>query len=197
MILLNQDAGFFDSMTTRNAMFVSENPYQILGADSSLTDRNSDLSFSFNFFRLGTRNGEFSNTQVQRRIVIVNGSTSELLFSLTPVGSTPDAVNDQIDSFEEVIFEAINSVTFTPTETSIPVEISVGNVSVDGSNFVIDFSSPAGEAGFRIMTSDLESEEFVDDVTSLAAVTEVTPGNYQAIIDISSLGNSAFFRIEL
>ncbi len=197
MVLINQFGDFFDRMTVANAFFVPGNPYEFVGTDSDIENRQEDISFAYNFFRLGEQSTELSSTAVQRRIVLVDGSTSELLFSFTPTGDNPPEVVPQINARVDEIFEAINSVGFAPTVVPAPTDIAVGGVSVEGSDFVIDFSSAAGETNFRIMTSDLESEEFVDDVTALATVNEVTPGNYRATIDISLLGNSAFFRIEL
>ena len=127
MILLNIFNPFVqneDPFTIFNAQM--DNAYQFVGVDSDANDRTLRQRFSFNYFRLGEiGNSVQPDRSVQRRIVIANGSTSELLFSLTPIGSNASVVND-INPEVQNIIAAINSVQFAPTE---PPELNINAVS--------------------------------------------------------------------
>ena len=92
-------------------------PYQFVGYDGTLDrvtqvsgfDREREL-FGFNYFRLGTQStSPFPSTSDQRRIVILDGNTRQILFNFTPTGSSSQ-VRQQVTQMRQTMIDAINSV---------------------------------------------------------------------------------------
>ena len=188
---LNEDAGLIGSA------FAVDNPYEFVGADRDPDDPFSGNRHAYNYFRLGDfENSEFPSANVQRRIVLVDGSTSELLFSLTPEG-TSGIVIPQIDAEAANMFAAINSVTFAPTTPEVE-SISLTEFEVDDSEVSILFESTPEVTGFEIVASETLEGEFNIDLTEMAAIEEIEPGEYQATIDRAEAGltERVFLRVE-
>ena len=178
-------------------------PYQFVGASSPLEGRDSfstPLYFeSFNYFRFGElgRDGpnDFPLTGETRRIVIVNGSTGELLFSFAPTGTGDSLAEIQVSSMRDTMMAAINNVTPEPTE---PAEFEIIESSlIEEDTFRIEFEFTPGleEGDFRFVASD-DLEDFDINLSSQTAVEEIREGIYQADIVIDGSNNSLFFRIE-
>ena len=196
MILLNIFNPFSlneDPFTIFNAQ---ENAYQFVGVDSDANDRTLRQRFSSNYFRLGEiGNSVQPDRSLQRRIVIANGNTSELLFSLTPIGSNASVVND-INPETQNIIAAINSVQFAPTE---PPELNINEATlIDPSLFRITFESDPGlaEEDFRLVASE-DLQEFNIDLSTQTTFSEVTEGVYQADITLTDSNDSFYFQIQI
>lgn len=186
----NEDPTLID-----NAFGVS-NPYEFVGSDSSAADRTSRTRFTFNYFRLGdAANSEQPFADVQRRLVLVNGSTSELLFSLTPVGTGGNVI-PQIDGEAQTIINAINSVELTP-EIPDDLSIQVSQLQVGEEALTIQFETTEGLTGFSILASTDLAGDFSMNLTDNSVITETSPGSYQAVIDNSDLPDSLFICIQL
>ena len=167
-------------------------PYEFVGADRDANNRADGQRHAFNNFRLGdAANDEQPASSVQRRLVLVAGSTSEILFSLTPVGAS-DIVIPEVQAEEQTIVDAINSVTAVAAE---PIEIELTAFELIESTAMVDFASNGTLAGFRLMASS-DLENFDQDITNRAEVTELSNGNFQATVDLTGLGDQLFFRIE-
>lgn len=206
MILLNNFPQYFgneDSGTVSNAAIDDDTDqvdgtYEFVGSDSDSNDRNLRSPFSFNYFRLGeTASAELAFAPVQRRIAIVNGSTSELLFSLTPIGTGPE-VTDDILSQSQTIINAINSVELVP---EIPEDLSIviNELEVESSNITIQFESAEDLTGFSILASTTLEGDFSIDLTENATITQSSSGVYEAIItspNEEEFPNSLFLRVE-
>lgn len=167
--------------------FGNGGPYEFIGADS---DRRLPLNgrafqgtrFAFNFFRLGDfANSEQPSSNFQRRIVIVAGSTRELLFSLTPVG-TSGAVRSEVSAQQTAMLTAINSVELAVEEVIDPIAITSSEVV--GNTFVIEFTNNPGATGFSVLAASDLSVETPLDLTSGSEVTEIGDGVFRAEIEI-------------
>ena len=96
---------FFDpvlisrSLVARN---ITEN-FEIVGIDSA-PDRSTRLNFGFNYFRISEQISGGIDPSNQRRAMVINGSTGELLANIQPGISNPVTENN-------ILIEAINSVT--------------------------------------------------------------------------------------
>ncbi len=81
--------------------------FEIIGIDSE-PDRNGRAIFGFNYFRVGQEvtspPGNTVNTSNQRRCLVINGSTGELLLNFQP-----GLLNATIEN--QMIIDAVNSVT--------------------------------------------------------------------------------------
>lgn len=174
-----------------------EGPYDFIGADSDrrqlpVNGRFRGTRFAFNFFRLGDlANSEQPSSNFQRRIVIVDGSSRELLFSFTPAG-TSDIVRSQVTNQRDAMLAAINSVDFAAEEVVEPITILSSNL--EGDTFVIEFTNNPGATGFSVMGSaDLDGATAPQDFTNLAEVTETGDGFFRAEIELTSLPPRMFF----
>ena len=188
MVLLNIfRPSFFneDDDCVRNA-FLNPNSYEFVGSDSDANDRDLGPTFAFNYFRLGEALDEQPNSDVQRRIVIVNGSTSELLFSLTPVGSSSVVIEDILEEALTII-NAINSVELT---------IEISDLQLGEESLTLQFESAEGLTGFSILASADLADDFTIDLTDDAVITETSPGEYQAVIESSDLPDALFMRVQ-
>ena len=194
MVVVNIYNSIEDGLTVTRAI---EDGYEFVGADSDPVVRDSRLRFSFNYFRLGDfeSSEEPSSASVQRRIVIVDGSTSELLFSLTPEGI--GGVSAQVRAEEQTIFDAINSVEFV---SEVEPEINITEVSLIEDVFRIEFESTPGmeEGDFRFFGSqDLSSFDLNLSAQTAFEVVDAEQGIYQADIEVTGLDDPLFFRIEI
>ena len=178
-----------------NAFLNPNNSYEYIGSDSDANDRDLGPTFAFNYFRLGEALDEQPNSDVQRRIVIVNGSTSELLFSLTPVGSSSVVIEDILEEAQTII-NAINSVQLTP---KIPDDLSIeiSSLQFGEESITLQFESAEELTGFSIMATTDFSNEFTINLTDNAVITETSPGEYQAVIDNSNLPDALFMYVQL
>lgn len=173
-----------------------EGPYEFIGADSDrrVPAQGPDFQgtrFGFNFFRLGDlANSEQPNSDFQRRIVIVNGSNSELLFSLTPVGQS-DIVRFEVSAQRETILNAINSVEFAVDEVLAPIEI-LGSGRT-GNTFFIEFTNNPGATGFEILGSPDLEEGTSQNFTSVAEISETSPGVFRAEIELTGVASPQMF----
>ncbi len=96
--------------------------YQLLGVDTS-PDRTAKTRFGFNYFRLS----EAKTTSIpgdRRRVVVLDGTTGEVLFNETASGSAAQASQ---------IIAAINSVELAPEESF--------------ATWIAESTVPAGEQG--------------------------------------------------
>ena len=193
-----------DAFLIRNATNVLDtrsdriNPWDFVGADSDASDRNLRERSSFNYFRLGdATSSEQPDSSVQRRIVIANGNTSELLFTLTPVG-TGSEVNLDILPLEQNIIDSVDSVQLLP---AIPdnLEIVPTGVQVDGNNVMIQFESAPGLTGFSILGSEDLSAGFAGASEVAAQIVETGPGLYQATVNrvTANLPDRFFMQVTL
>lgn len=67
-----------------------------------------------------------------------------------------------------------------------PLVILVTETVIAGTQFTIRFSSVAGLTGFKVMGST-NLLTFPADKTAVSAISETSPGNYQAVVNISGL----------
>ncbi len=182
-----------DDRTVVNALTLnSDNIYSWVGSDSDASNRDLRATFSFNYFRLGETRRESPNSSVQRRIAIVNGSTSELLYSQTPIGTGREVFN-QINARADEMIANINSVSLV-AET--PPEVNVTDAQLVNGNFIIQFSSQPGQANSFTVLSSPDLSSFDLDVTAQAQIIEVTEGNYQASIPTTG-STRTFFQLQL
>jgi hypothetical protein len=165
-------------------------PYQQVGFDAN-TDRIGRELFSFNFFRLGTQSTDpFPNTSDQRRIMIINGSTREILFSFTPTGSSGE-VRAAVTAQRQTMLDAINSVGVV----SEAIDFNITNIEANPGSFRIDFESAQGLTEFAVMAS-ADLQEFDLNLTENSTITESEPGQYQVDIDTSEFDEKLFIQIE-
>ncbi len=151
---------------------------------------------AINYFRLGTiGNSEEIDADVQRRIVIVNGSNRELLFSLTPPGVS-DVVRAQVNSQRDTMLAAINSVTAAVDVVEEEVgPISIVGTQVDNGSLTIDFTNDPGATGFSILGSPDLADPNPEDISDSAVVTETSEGTFRAVVDLSGMDPRMFFWI--
>ena len=197
MILINIfRPSFFneDDDCVGNAFINSNNSYEFVGSDSDADDRDLRATFSFNYFRLGEARDEQPSCQVQRRIVLVNGSTQELLFSLTPTGNGTSVIG-QINDQAQTIIDAINSVELTP-EIPDDLSIEISDLQLGEESLTLQFESAEGLTGFSILASADLADDFTIDLTDDTVITETSPGEYQAVIESSDLPDALFMRVQ-
>lgn len=193
ILVNNAVEAFNDRALISNAVNVNlGGPYQRVGVDAT-TDRLDRELFSFNFFRLGTISTDpFPSTDDQRRIVIVNGNTRELLYSFTPTGSSSQ-VRSAVAAEKDTIIAAINSVMPNAPE---PIEITVNNLERVESTLIIDFDSNEGLADFQFHASSNLEGQFDLNLTTVTDVVETSAGSFQAMVDITGYEDRLFLRIE-
>ena len=198
MVLINIFGTPEDERGTLNAFLNPINFYEFAGSDSDADDRNLRATFSFNYFRLGEARFEQPSCLVQRRIVLVNGSTQELLFSFTPTFSYASSltVNEQVNVQAQTIIDAINSVELTP-EIPDDLSIEISDLQLGEESLTLQFESAEGLTGFSILASADLTDDFSMNLTDNSVITETSPGSYQAVIDNSDLPDSLFICIQL
>ena len=198
MVLINIFGPSEDGAGALNAFLTPINPYEFVGSDSNADDRNLRATFSFNYFRLGEVRFEQPSCQVQRRIVLVNGSTQELLFSFTPTFSYASdlTVDEQVNVQAQTIIDAINSVELTP-EIPDDLSIEISDLQLGEESLTLQFESAEGLTGFSILASADLTDDFSMNLTDNSVITETSPGSYQAVIDNSDLPDSLFICIQL
>ncbi len=193
--IFNEDPGLIS-----NAVQVDD-PYEFVGVDSDESNRNLRLRQAFNYFRIGDPTNSIRPlSTVQRRFVIANGSTSEILFTITPTGIDGSGVAAQFSVLVEEIVDAIDSVAFVP-EIPEDLSISVNDLQFNETELIIEFASAPGLNDFSIVaTTDLNGN-FPINLTDNAVITESTdsPGTYQARIDSPEQNRPErlFLRVEL
>lgn len=188
----NEDPGLI-----ANAV-ITANPYEFVGSDSDADDRNLRLRHSFNFFRLGEfGESRLPSTNVQRRVVFVNGSTRELLFSLTPTGSSAGGVAQDFVGIDDELIGAINSMELTP-QVPDDLSIEVTDLQFEGTNITILFESTEGLSDFSIVASATLTDDFGTDLIGTTEIEETSPGSYQATVTAlgSAFPEQLFFRVE-
>lgn len=186
-----------DPSLIRNALFTS-NPYEFVGSDSDANNRNLRLRHSFNFFRLGeTGQSILPSSNVQRRVVFVNGSTRELLFSLTPTGSSSGGVEGDFDGIEDELIASVNAMELTP-EVPEDLSIQVTDLQVEDESIRILFESAEGLDGFAVVASTTLSGRFGPQLIETTEILELSPGVYQATVTTTgpSLPERLFFQVE-
>lgn len=196
MVLINIFGPSEDGAGALNAFLTPINPYEFVGSDSNADDRNLRATFSFNYFRLGEVRFEQPSCQVQRRIVLVNGSTQELLFSLTTMFDDGPSVIEQVNEQAQTIIDAINSVELTP-EIPDDLSIEISDLQLGEESLTLQFESAEGLTGFSILASADLTDDFSMNLTDNSVITETSPGSYQAVIDNSDLPDSLFICIQL
>lgn len=194
ILINNAVATFNDGPLISNAINVNlGGPYQRVGVDAN-TDRVNRELFSFNFFRLGTISTDpFPSPNDQRRIVILNGNTREILFSFTPTGSSSQ-VRNAVIAERQTMIDAINSVTLSVPE---PINITVNSLELDDNTLIVNFDSTEGLEDFQLTGSLDLADDFDLDLTSRSEVVETSAGSYQASVDVTGLTERLFLRIEL
>lgn len=198
MVLLNIQnpadfSGAEDDTLVRNALSISQNPYRMIGLDANASDRMERLTFSFNYFRLGEERREHPSSNVQRRIVVVDGSTRELLFSLTPTRSGNGGVTSQIQEREQEFIALINSIELP---AAVVPEVSVSGVELNGSNFVISFNGTPGQTAFTVL-SGASPAEMTRNLTAQTQILEASEGVYTATVILDAVVERQFFQIRL
>jgi len=162
---------FFDpvlisrSLVARN---ITEN-FEIVGIDSA-PDRSTRQNFGFNYFRISEQiSGGGINPSNQRRAMVINGSTGELLANIQPGISNPVTENN-------ILIEAINSVT----------ELGDGDAANDvadagvGSDPIDDFTAWA-EA--EISDPSLRGENDDPDADGIVNLLEYAYGSEPEVSD--------------
>jgi len=71
----------------------------------------------------------------------------------------------------------------------------IDQVHLNGSSFTIQFEGEESITEWRIMASS-DLIVFDDDLTAASVITEIAPGKYEAVIDITGQLPSCFFRVE-
>lgn len=187
-------------------------PYQFIGADTEdvgplpldaegevdilqvIADREAGETHAFNYFRLGELSfTEQPESEFQRRIVIANGSTRELLFSLTPTGTGPE-VQGQILAELDTLIDGINSVQFVAAE---PVTIEITDLEMTGNGMTVKFSSDPGLSGFSIWTAPTLDATFSNELKENSVITEVAPGEYEAVVTDAEFPSGLFMCVQL
>ena len=182
-----------------NSSGTPDGPYEFIGADSDrrlpiINGNFQGARNAINYFRLGTiGNSDGIDSSFQRRIVIVNGSNSELLFSLTPPGVS-NVVRPQVASERNNMLAAINSVDFVDAVVTVD-PIAVTGTQVEGDSLVIEFTNNPGVTDFIIQGSPDLADDDPQDLTALAQITETSQGTYRAVIDLSGMDSRMFFWI--
>lgn len=75
-------------------------------------------------------------------------------------------------------------------------EIRLGNVMLSGDEFVIEFFSDPGLTGWSIKGS-ATLQSWPDNLTGVSVITEPTPGNYHAVVNVNGKPSEGYFlRIE-
>ena len=187
MILLNiwDNASFNEDPALIANAINPDGSYEWVGNDFDAVDESRER-FSFNFFRLGDlTNGEQPSANVQRRVAIVSGSTNELLYTLTPIGTGGNSVAAFFERDQQVIIDAVNSVQLVPEGPAVPndLSISVNSLEFEDNNVVIEFTSAPGLSGFNVLGTANLGEGFVADSPIPAEIVEINPGFYVATID--------------
>lgn len=75
-----------------------------------------------------------------------------------------------------------------------PIPISILGTQLRGSNFTIHFGGEPGISDWRMLGSE-QKKTFADDLTTNTGFSETTPGEYEAVIDISENPLIRFFRV--
>ena len=175
-------------------------PYQFVGTSSVFENRTSSpfdpLFFeTFNYFRFGELGrGDQVVTGETRRIVIVDGSTSELLFSFTPLGTGSGSAADQVRARRDEMIAAINAVTVAAGD---PLTITPTGIEKGESSLVVNFESlPNLDTDDFSIRASASLVDFNLNLTGQSEIEEVSEGVYQATIEASALGDTLFMRIE-
>ena len=197
MVLINIWRPSFDTednVLIANAVNVT-NPYEFIGVDSDANDRELEATFSFNYFRLGEARDEQPDSSVQRRIVIVDGSNSELLFSLTPVGTGTEVERDIAPEIPSIL-TAINSVELEP-EIPDDLSIEISDLQVDEKTINLQFETAPGLSDFFINAStSLDDSLSIEVSNAVITESETSPGTYNAVIDRTDLPDSLFLQVQ-
>ena len=77
----------------------------------------------------------------------------------------------------------------------IDAPITISESSLVGNLFTIYFSSAANATGWKVMGSENLSA-FSEDKTAVSTITQLTPGNYRAVVNVSGEPNKYFLRIQ-
>ncbi len=74
--------------------------------------------------------------------------------------------------------------------------LTITGTAKSGASFTIDFTAAAGLTGWQVKGS-ANLETFPDDLTAVTTFTELTPGNYRAVVDVTNAPAFRYFmRIE-
>jgi len=76
-----------------------------------------------------------------------------------------------------------------------PAPTIITSASLEGTTFTLLFTGEAGLTDWKVKGSS-DPHGFADDWTANSTISETSPGNYQAVVELGSLSNTYFLRIE-
>ncbi len=142
-ILINNALAMRDDrrLIARSAAATGNDPssFQRIGLDSN-PDRVGRRLFGFNYFRISSEETAPISPSNQRRAMVINGSTGELLLNIQPIGNDGGGVAIARQE-NQAIIDAINSVSLAPPpnpfevwadEQGIPADVRGDTDDPDG-----------------------------------------------------------------
>lgn len=72
---------------------------------------------------------------------------------------------------------------------------SVTGVLLAGTDFTIRFQAEAGLRDWRVMGSS-DVRDFSHNISARSTISEIAPGQYEAVVDVSGMPGSFFLRVE-
>jgi len=124
-----------------------------------------------------TRLGLGENTVFDSRVTVTGGRG----INTTGLSFPPPAVNIELNAnFRAVV---------------APIPTIITNASLEGTTFTLVFTGEAGLIDWKVKGAS-QPHGFADDWTGNSTISETSPGIYQAIVELGSLNNEYFLRIE-
>ena len=107
-------------------------------------------------------------------------------------GEASNATGVNGDQSDDSAASAGAAYVFTGIDVLAGPGITITNTHMSGRTFTIEFTGEPGLTGWR-MNGSATLEGFPDDLTAVTTFSEVTPGNYQSVTDLTGYPAFRYF----